>query len=140
MKRTFYPILISIAGLLLASYSFSGQAQIGSPILPDGVPMPEALAGFPGATAEWWAAAQAELHQELGQELDLNASPDWSAVGQAQGDRFGIRVASAGDVNGDGYADLAIGADNYNSVGKAYVYHGSAGLLNVYLPVIRKAN
>jgi hypothetical protein len=36
-------------------------------------------------------------------------------------------VASAGDVNGDGYADLAMGAYGYNNfTGKACLYHGSA--------------
>jgi hypothetical protein len=40
---------------------------------------------------------------------------------------FGISVASAGDVNGDGFADLVAGADgvSFNS-GRAYVYLGSA--------------
>ena len=36
---------------------------------------------------------------------------------------FGIATASAGDVNGDGFGDLAVGASNANSV---YVYFGSA--------------
>jgi hypothetical protein len=39
-------------------------------------------------------------------------------------------VASAGDVNGDGYSDVIIGADEYNtantSAGKAYLYLGSS--------------
>ncbi len=43
---------------------------------------------------------------------------------------FGISVASAGDVNGDGYSDVIIGAysfdDGFTDEGKAFVYHGSA--------------
>ncbi len=43
---------------------------------------------------------------------------------------FGFSVAGTGDVNGDGYADILIGApgdgDNYNNTGSTYVYFGSA--------------
>jgi hypothetical protein len=57
----------------------------------------------------------------------LSATAGWTAVGEAESNNFGGSVASAGDVNGDGYADLAVGANGYNdSMGKAYVYHGSA--------------
>jgi hypothetical protein len=48
---------------------------------------------------------------------------------QAHG-RFGFSVASAGDVNGDGYADLIVGASSQDNPetdeGQAYVYFGSA--------------
>ena len=41
--------------------------------------------------------------------------------------RFGYSVASAGDVNGDGYADLVVGAfGGLSQVGSIYVYLGSA--------------
>ncbi len=43
---------------------------------------------------------------------------------------FGQCVASAGDVNGDGYADVIVGAYQYdngqNNEGAAFIYHGSA--------------
>jgi hypothetical protein len=60
----------------------------------------------------------------------LIAAPSWAAVGENAGDWFGYSVATAGDVNGDGYADLVVGAPSYDDYrGKAYVYHGSpAGL------------
>jgi hypothetical protein len=48
---------------------------------------------------------------------------------QAHGS-FGFSVASAGDVNGDGYADLIVGASSQDNPetneGQAYVYFGSA--------------
>ena len=43
---------------------------------------------------------------------------------QAAGSEFGVSVASAGDVDGDGYADLILGAPG---IRRAYIYRGSAG-------------
>ena len=43
-------------------------------------------------------------------------------------------MATAGDVNGDGYADVIVGAPDYDNgqtdEGRAFVYHGSAGGLS----------
>src|SRR5690606_37434146 len=60
-----------------------------------------------------------------------SASPAFSAVGENAEDWFGSAVARAGDVNGDGYADIAVGAGNFASGqpnsyrGKVYLFHGS---------------
>jgi len=56
---------------------------------------------------------------------------DWQAEGNQDGANFGAHVASAGDVNGDTYGDLFVGAYLYSgpggtSSGGAFVYHGSA--------------
>lgn len=52
------------------------------------------------------------------------------ALRSAVGDRFGIAVSNAGDVDGDGYDDVIVGAysDDFNGLdsGSAYVYLGSA--------------
>jgi hypothetical protein len=63
-------------------------------------------------------------------------TPDWIAENDLSGTFFGASVASAGDVNGDGYDDVIVGAPYYNNgqnmEGGAYVFYGSAtGLLPV---------
>ncbi|MDX9954029.1 MAG: kelch repeat-containing protein [Anaerolineae bacterium] len=63
-------------------------------------------------------------------ELYDPAARSWSATGENWHDEFGSALASAGDVNGDGYDDVVIGAHSYpsgdGSLGKAYLYTGSA--------------
>jgi hypothetical protein len=48
---------------------------------------------------------------------------------------LGYSVASAGDVNGDGYSDVIVSAHLYDSgesdEGRAFVYHGSASGLDL---------
>ncbi|MCA3370823.1 MAG: FG-GAP repeat protein, partial [Roseomonas sp.] len=49
--------------------------------------------------------------------------------GQTASDRSGRSVASAGDVNGDGFADLIIGAPfNASELGRSYVVFGESNL------------
>ena len=60
------------------------------------------------------------------------ATPSWSVRPTAQMEaHFGEAVATAGDVNGDGYADFAVGAPGYDhgqtDEGGVFVYHGQAG-------------
>ena len=50
---------------------------------------------------------------------------------------FGFSVAGAGDVNGDGYDDVIVGASSYDAgqddEGRVFVYHGSEfGLLSTF--------
>jgi len=99
-------------------------------LLPETVP--EAIADVPGVTAEWWAAVQEEIRQDVARAAaSSSASANWTDTGENAGDRFGYSVGTAGDVNGDGYADLVVGAYGYDSFrGKAYVYHGSASGLS----------
>jgi hypothetical protein len=60
--------------------------------------------------------------------------PEWT-VDSDQDDSFlGAGMASAGDVNGDGYGDVIVGAPGYDNgqsgEGRAYVYLGSANGLS----------
>ncbi len=57
----------------------------------------------------------------------LEVIPDWIANGEEQDNHFGYSVTKAGDVNGDGYSDIVIGADRYKQfTGRVYVYLGSS--------------
>jgi hypothetical protein len=61
----------------------------------------------------------------------LSTNAAWTAEGNQPAANFGVSVATAGDVNGDGFSDVIVGAYGYQSgEGRAFVYHGSAaGLL-----------
>ncbi|MBK8552539.1 MAG: FG-GAP repeat protein [Ignavibacteria bacterium] len=62
----------------------------------------------------------------------LNNVPDVTLTGEAAGIYFGYSVSGAGDVNGDGFSDVIVGADVYNSnTGRAYLYYGGASMNNV---------
>jgi hypothetical protein len=55
----------------------------------------------------------------------ISETRDWDDTGEVADDEFGASVATAGDVNGDGYSDIIVGAPAHSaSAGKAYVYHG----------------
>jgi hypothetical protein len=67
----------------------------------------------------------------LGSASGLAASPAWSTVGGQADAYFGSSVAGAGDVNGDGFGDLLVGASGWDTttseVGAAFLFLGSAG-------------
>ncbi|WP_408597862.1 VCBS domain-containing protein [Limnohabitans sp.] len=61
--------------------------------------------------------------------------------GQCAGDRSGMSVSSAGDVNGDGLADLVVGAGMsdpalLNDAGRSYVVFGKANTTSVDLSAV----
>src|SRR5262245_1595810 len=59
----------------------------------------------------------------------LVRKPVWTADGNQVSAGFGSSVAAAGDVNGDGYADILVGAYSWSGglwdEGSAAVFHGS---------------
>ncbi len=64
--------------------------------------------------------------------IDVASESKLSASDEGWGDQFGNSVAGAGDVDGDGYDDVIVGApgdrvNNQNGAGSAYVYSGSVG-------------
>ncbi|PZU93160.1 MAG: hypothetical protein DCE90_17065 [Pseudanabaena sp.] len=62
---------------------------------------------------------------------ELNGTNGFAISGKATGDRSGISVSSAGDINGDGLDDLIIGApfadpNGIDRAGQSYVVYGNA--------------
>jgi MYXO-CTERM domain-containing protein len=77
-----------------------------------------------GARGYDMGAGRAYLYR--GSATGLSTSPATTLTGSA-GQYLGAAVASAGDVNGDGYADVIVGAPTfYGPPGEAFVYLGSA--------------
>ena len=103
------------AGLLCRSEA----ASLHAPIL-NWVPSPYLF------LAHWWAAKRPAAVVDLS---TLSPQQGFVIQGDEPGDTAGRSVASAGDVNGDGFADLLIGAayadGGGSSSGAAYVVFGS---------------
>lgn len=72
-------------------------------------------------------AVRTAAPSDIGQAFVL----DWTQDGDHDGEQLGYAVGTAGDVNGDNYSDIIVGAptDVYTSdkVGMAYVFHGGVG-------------
>ncbi len=61
----------------------------------------------------------------------MDATPDLTLTGVATNIQFGVSVSTAGNVNGDNYDDVIVGANYYNSnTGRAYVYFGGSSMDN----------
>ncbi|XP_004674596.1 PREDICTED: integrin alpha-6 isoform X2 [Condylura cristata] len=64
----------------------------------------------------------------------INQKGKWSNVkpvrlNGTKDSMFGIAVKNIGDINQDGYPDIAVGAP-YDDMGKVFIYHGSASGIN----------
>lgn len=66
----------------------------------------------------------------FGGSSGVGTTPGLQMTGEAAGDRFGISVACAGDVNGDGFADVLAGAFLSDAggagSGRAYLFFGNS--------------
>ncbi|MCZ7583394.1 MAG: integrin alpha [Deltaproteobacteria bacterium] len=87
--------------------------------------------------AELYDGASADrglAHAFYGSSAGPAASPSWAVQGTQTGAMFGYALDAAGDVNGDGYGDVAVGAPGFDlsvqDSGRAYVYHGSSSGLS----------
>jgi hypothetical protein len=89
-------------------------------------------------TQAYPAAGRAFLFR--GSAAGLGAAPAWAASGDPQAyAQFGFSAAGAGDVDGDGFADVIVGAPGYdtaqNGAGRVYLYRGGvpgSGLASTY--------
>ncbi len=75
------------------------------------------LVGDPGSGAAYLFA---------GGQLGLATEPATSLVLGDADNSHGYAVAAAGDVDGDGYADVVVGEPGWNSIGKVRLYRGYA--------------
>jgi hypothetical protein len=71
----------------------------------------------------------------VGSATGLLSAPPWCKEADQDSAYFGWSVSTAGDVNGDGYDDVIVGAPYYQYVhhsneGMAWVYHGSSSGLS----------
>jgi len=90
----------------------------------DGDGRPDVLVGAPGANGG------------RGQALVLSGrdgSVLLTLAGEKPGDNFGRQASGAGDADGDGHADLLVGANQHDALGtdagRAYLYSGKDGSL-----------
>jgi hypothetical protein len=67
----------------------------------------------------------------LGSSSGLTATAAWQAESNQIDANWGTAVASAGDVNGDGFGDILVGAYHYDNgetdEGAAFLYYGNGG-------------
>jgi len=117
------------------AYGDQADAEFGTSVgvagLTDGDIYSDVIVGAPGYYNG--EADEGAAFVFRGSDAGLSATYGWMVDGDQGGSRFGISVGTAGDVNGDGYADVIVGAYKYDgdqsAEGAAYIFHGSsAGL------------
>ncbi len=103
-------------------YSVSGAGDVNG----DG--FSDVIVGAPDYSGDQSSEGRAFVY--LGSSSGLAALPSWTVEGNQTVSEFGIAVSAAGDVNGDGFVDVMVGAASFTNdqalEGRAFVYHGSA--------------
>ena len=125
----FAPAAHAVATKVLFTPTGTANEDVGSDVANagdfNGDGYPDVIVG-----ANNWGGAQGRAYIYFGGP-GADSIPDVTLTGTSVGvERFGTAVSGAGDVNGDGFADVIVGAylaDTIaNNVGKAYLFHGGA--------------
>lgn len=105
-------------------YSVSGAGDVNG----DG--FDDVIVGDPEANIPVFRTGAVHLYYGASYGIDTTASGHVIFRGTQTNQAFGFSVTGAGDVNGDGYDDIAIGAEGYSNgqqqEGAVFVYHGSS--------------
>lgn len=116
----------------ITRYSGSLGAHLGSSVSNagdvNGDGYSDVVAGAPDASNGQAGEGLAYIH--YGGTTGLSPLPNVTLEMNVAGARFGASVSSAGDVNGDGYADVIVGAPNSGN-GRAYIFLGAPAGLSV---------
>lgn len=121
--------LLQPTGLVQLGATLAGGADLdgdGNPDLVVGAPLTQASGNTVGAVVVWKGGAASF------NAMTLHPAPTQTIMGSVAGASFGVPLAVAGDVNGDGLSDVAVGLSqpgNSASPNSVYVYFGDpAGL------------
>lgn len=119
--------------------SFYGTAVAAGDV--NGDALTDLMVGAPRFTHDQSLEGRVFLY--LGTPAIVGSVPNWTSDGDKAETAFGWSVGPAGDVDGDGFGDLAVGAPqfrfNHDLVGRAYVYLGAEKISSnhvVFLPVV----
>ncbi|MFY8177815.1 MAG: integrin alpha, partial [Limnohabitans sp.] len=134
----------SVADILALTDSQYNSVAIGSANTPTNL----AMTGLAAGTYKLYVVdAAGNLSAGTGNTVDVYPAVNLSTVaagingfvinGQSNNDRSGFSVSNAGDVNGDGLADVIVGAYGANSTaGKSYVVFGQTGTMAINLSAV----
>ncbi len=88
--------------------------------------MADIMVGLPGPSSRDRLPGVGEVHFFFGRPEGLRATPDVMWASPTPSDGFGVSVCVAGDMNGDGFPDLAVGSPLAPMVGEEH------GILRIF--------